>query len=87
MALEHQAGDRIPIDFGATRATGIHAFAYRELLGHLNMKPDRIRVYDVLQMLADPEEEVRRYFQSDVIQLHRLRPSFNLRVDGYKPYR
>jgi uroporphyrinogen decarboxylase len=85
-ALSHDDPDLIPIDFGATNATGIHAYAYDQLLQHLKLPNKKIRIYNVLLMLTEPDEAVDQHFQVDVKQLPRLKPSLNLRIDRYKPY-
>ena len=39
-ALNHQEPDRVPIDLGATRNTGINRYAYRQLLDYLDIDAD-----------------------------------------------
>lgn len=84
--LEHQAPDMIPIDFASSRVTGIHAMAYNRLTGTLGLQSEGVRVYDVPQMLADPEEPIMKFFETDVVQLHRLVPAppIGFRIDKYK---
>jgi uroporphyrinogen decarboxylase len=84
-ALNHQPTDKVPIDFGAMRCSGIHALVYNQLTRHLGISSPGAKVYDVYQMLAEPEEEVLEYFGSDVVQLMRLRPALGLRIDHYVP--
>ena len=57
-AIEHRQPDRIPIDLGATPSSGMSAIAYGNLKKHLNMTAGHTRIYDVVQQLAQPEEEV-----------------------------
>ena len=38
ISLNHQEPDRLPIDFGAMRSTGINAIAYNRLKKYLGMK-------------------------------------------------
>ncbi len=52
-ALNHETADRVPIDFGGSRVTGIAAVAYRRLLEHLGVR-EQVQVYDLKQQLADP---------------------------------
>jgi uroporphyrinogen decarboxylase len=89
LSLEHRAPDRLPIDFASSRVTGIHALTYNRLAKHLGLQSEGARVYDVPQMLADPEEPLVEYFESDVVQLHRLIPAppIGFRIDSYKPGR
>jgi uroporphyrinogen decarboxylase len=39
-ALNHQEPDRVPVDLGATRNTGINSYAYRKLLAHLGIEAE-----------------------------------------------
>lgn len=79
-AVNHQEPDRVPVDFGAMRSTGIMAVEYNRLKKHLNYKGGETFVYDLMQQLAEPEEWIRRQFGADVIQLHRLCPSFGIPI-------
>jgi uroporphyrinogen decarboxylase len=84
LALNHEDPDRVPIDFGAMRSTGIHIFAYMALKRYLGIEPGRPKVYDLMQMLAEPEPEVSEQFGADVVQLHLLRPAFGIPIDSWK---
>ena len=86
-ALNHQEADRVPIDFGGTRVTGIAAVAYRRLLEHLGIR-EEISVYDLKQQLAEPSLDLVDRMGGDVIQLHRLGPTTGmpfLKIDRWKP--
>jgi uroporphyrinogen decarboxylase len=83
MALNHKEADKVPIDFGSTRSTGINALAYYKLKEYMKLTGP-VRVYDVKQLLGDPDPEVLEFFQSDCIQLHRLSPSARVRLDAWK---
>lgn len=84
LALNHEEPDRVPIDFGAMRSTGIHVSAYLKLKKHLGMEAGRPKVYDLMQMLAEPEKAVSELFGADVVQLHLLRPAFGVPIDSWK---
>lgn len=62
-ALNHTEPDRVPIDLGGNQ-TGIHKFAYLELLRHLGMR-DEMSIMDAVQQLAQPCEELLRRFHVD----------------------
>jgi uroporphyrinogen decarboxylase len=70
-ALNHQQPDRVPVDFGAHRSSGIAAIAYRKLRQALGLPERPIRVYDPLQQLAVIDEDVLARFQPDAIELGR----------------
>ncbi|HVO40415.1 MAG TPA: uroporphyrinogen decarboxylase family protein [Spirochaetia bacterium] len=63
-ALDHQAPDRVPIDFGGFQ-TGIHRKAYEALLAHLGIADEQIIIMDPVQQLARPSEAVLQRFHVD----------------------
>jgi len=87
IALNHKEPDRVPVDFGSSRVTGIGAVAYKNLLQYLGLKED-IRLYDIKQQLAEPSLDVVNRLGGDVVQLHRLGPTTVmpfLQIDRWKP--
>lgn len=70
-AINHQEPDRVPIDFGATPSSGISAIAYNNLKKHLGIDPGPTKVYDVVQQLAEPDEDILRLFKIDVVDIGR----------------
>ena len=70
-ALNHQQPDRVPIDFGAHRSSGIAAIAYRKLRKALGLPERMVRVYDPVQQLAIIDEDVLDRFHVDAIELGR----------------
>lgn len=57
-ALNHKEPDRIPVDFGGHRSSGIAVQAYRKLREYLGLKPSKLYIYDFIQQLAFVEEDV-----------------------------
>lgn len=85
MALRHKEPDKIPIDFGGMRSTGISAMGYNKLKKYLGITGGETKLYDVLQQLAEPELDVLKIMGGDVVQLHRLEPAFGIKIDKWKP--
>lgn len=83
-AINHIEPDRLPVDLGATPSSGISAIAYDQLLQYLPVKDKRNWVYDVVQQVAQPSDEVLDYFQIDVIDLGR---TFNTSDEDWYDYR
>ncbi|MFV0528523.1 MAG: uroporphyrinogen decarboxylase family protein [Lachnospiraceae bacterium] len=83
MALNHEETDRVPIDLGSSRSTGINANAYNQLKQHLGVTSDTI-LFDVKQLLALPDYEILHRVGSDVVILPRLEPSLGIPIDSYK---
>ncbi len=70
-ALNHRETDRIPIDFGGHRSSGISAIAYAKLKRALGITSGDIYVYDMVQQLAIVEEPVLDRFAVDVVEMGR----------------
>jgi uroporphyrinogen decarboxylase len=70
-AIGHQEPDKVPIDLGAMRSTGITAVAYNRLKRYLGITGGETLVYDVVQQLAQPEISILDYWEADIIDLGR----------------
>lgn len=86
-AVEHREPDRVPIDLGGTRITGIEPSLYARLREHLGLTGEPPRVFDVWQMLAFVEQPVVEAMGADVLAVPRLNMEFGMRIDGWKPWR
>ncbi|MBI4604952.1 MAG: methyltransferase [Planctomycetes bacterium] len=71
-AIERREPDRVPIDFGGMRSTGIMAVAYGRLLKELGLAGREPRMYDLVQQLAIPDDDVLERFHVDVADLGHL---------------
>lgn len=71
-SLNHKEPDRVPMDLGGMRSTGIGALAYKRLREYLNINDRPIKLYDVWQQLAWIEEDILEYFHTDVRSIERL---------------
>ncbi|MFH1070814.1 MAG: uroporphyrinogen decarboxylase family protein [Candidatus Glassbacteria bacterium] len=85
-AVSHTEPDRVPIDFGATRQTGIMAGAYHRLKKLLGLETDTF-VFDLCQMLASVEETLRLRMHSDAVAIFFKRVVFDLPNTGRKPWK
>jgi uroporphyrinogen decarboxylase len=85
-ALEHRQPDRVPIDLGGTRQSGMAASTYHQLKERLGLTTPT-RVYDLYQMLAEIERPVRERFGADCIGLNRPAVAFGIRNEHWKPWR
>lgn len=83
-AINHKESDVLPIDFGAMRSTGISIKAYINLKRHLGITKGVPKIYDLFQQLAEPEMEVVNRLGGDVVQAHRLSPSFGISIKNWK---
>ena len=70
-SLAHQQPDRVPVDFGGHRSSGIAAVAYAKLRRHLGLPDHPTRVYDMPQQLAVIDDDVLDRFGVDTIEMGR----------------
>lgn len=68
--LKHKEPDKVPIDLGSTIVTGIMAITYNRLKEYLGIKEGEIRVFDVIQQLAEVEEPVLKGMEACVLPLY-----------------
>lgn len=64
-ALDHREPDRVPLDIGGTLVSGITRVAYRNLLAHLGEQREELPVFDVIQQLATPHDDILDRFGVD----------------------
>jgi len=67
--LNGEEPDRIPIDFGGTKVTGIHVDEYLLLGRYLGVDLEYPKVYEQFQMLARVDNElIRKWLRTDIIE-------------------
>lgn len=71
-AVNHKQPDCVPLDLGATPSSGISAIAYNRLKKHLGMTGGHTKIYDVVQQVVYPEQEILDRFGVDVIDIGRV---------------
>ena len=71
-AIAHKTPDRVPLDLGSTPSSGISAIAYNNLKKHLGMTGGHTRIFDVVQQVVQPENELIEKFGVDVIDIGRV---------------
>lgn len=91
-ALNHEASDRVPVDFGGSHETGIQADAYAALLKHLGFEPEVPERWERgEEATLTPSEKVLRRFEIDVRGIDariggvdaRRQVDLNTAVDGW----
>jgi len=87
-AIHHQQPDRVPIDLGGTRQTGIAASAYHRLKQRLGIATPT-RVVDLIQFLAEVEQPILDRFGVDAVGVFRpqTNPGIHIRRENWKPWR
>lgn len=86
-AINHQETDRVPIDLGATRQSGISVSTYHRLKQHLGMTTTT-RLVDLIQFLADVEQPILDRFGVDAVGVFRpeTNPGIGIRKENWKPW-
>ncbi len=82
--INHRVPDKLAIDFGAMRSTGISIVAYDNLRKYLGLTDGIPKLYDVFQQLAEPEMPIIDRLGGDVVQAHRMKPSFGLSITKWR---
>jgi len=70
-ALNHQEPDKVPVDCGGMRSTGLLGVTYNKLKKYLQKKGGETKIYDMVQQLTLAEDWYLDKFQIDVIDLAR----------------
>ena len=70
-AMDFVQPERVPVDFGAHRSSGIMAMAYANLRDYLGLPKRPLKVYDIPQQLAVLDEDILDLFHIDTIELGR----------------
>ena len=71
-AIAHKEPDYVPLDLGATPSSDISAIAYNNLKKHLGLTGGHTRIYDVVQQVVQPEDEILDRFGVDVLDIGRV---------------
>ncbi len=81
-SIEHREPDRLPVDLGSTPSSGISAVAHANFVRHLGLADQHTRVYDVVQQLAQPSDELLDRLRIDVMDIGR---TFDTSDADWKP--
>jgi len=85
-AINHREPDRVPIDIGGTKVTGVHVDEYLEIGKYLGIDIELPKVYEQFQMLARVDESMMGWFHADVIQLEHPVETWGLENKDWKPW-
>jgi uroporphyrinogen decarboxylase len=70
-SLNHKEPEKLPLDLGGTPSSGISAIGYNKLKDALGIRDRSNKVYDVVQQVTQPEENVLDALEADVFCLGR----------------
>ena len=81
-SIEHREPDYLAVDLGSTPSSGISAIAHANLVEYLHLTNRRSWVYDVVQQLAQPQDELLDRLRIDVVDIGR---TFDTADADWKP--
>jgi hypothetical protein len=85
-ALNHKQPNRIPIDFGGTAVTGVHASCVAALRDHYGLEKRPVRIHEPFQMLALIDDDLFDAMRLDVRGVFPRNTTFGFAVDKWKPW-
>jgi hypothetical protein len=85
-ALNHKQPDRIPIDFGGTTVTGVHASCVAELRDYYGLEKRPVRVHEPFQMLAVLDDDLQDAMGLDVVGVFARNTMFGFPVGTWKSW-
>jgi hypothetical protein len=85
-ALNHLSGP-VPVDFGSTAVTGIHASVVADLRKIFGLKPESVKIHEPYQMLGYPEQDLLEAMGVDVIGITPRNTLFGFPLENWKEWR
>jgi hypothetical protein len=85
--LTHKQPDRIPLDFGGTAVTGVHASCVAALRDYYGLEKRPVRIHEPFQMLAMIDDDLFKAMGLDVAGVFPRNTMFGFPVDEWKPWR
>jgi hypothetical protein len=86
-ALSHRPPDRVPLDFGSTSVTGIHASCVAALRDWFGLEKRLVKVHEPYQMLGLVEDDLQQAMGLDVEGVFPRKTMFGFPNRDWKPWR
>ena len=86
-ALSHREPDRVPVDFGSTGVTGVHASCIARLRDYFGLEKRLVKVHEPYQMLGVLDEDLKQAIGVDVEGVSRPVTMFGYRNRDWKTWR
>jgi hypothetical protein len=86
-ALNHEAPDRVPIDFGSTAVTGIHVSCVAALRDYYGLQTQPVKVHEPYQMLGWIDEDLKQAMRIDVDGVFARKTLFGFPNERWKTWR
>ena len=85
-ALNHRQPDRIPIDFGGTSVTGVHASCVAALRDYYGLEKRLVRIHEPSQMLGLVDDDLKDAMGVDVTGVFRRGAKWGFPLERWKPW-
>jgi hypothetical protein len=85
-ALDHQTPDQVPVDFGGSATTGLHASCVAGLREHYGLEKRLVKVCEPFQMLGLVEDDLRQAMGVDVAPVFGRTTTFGFANRHWKPW-
>jgi hypothetical protein len=86
-SLAHREPDRVPVDFGGTTVTGLHALCVERLRGHYGLERRPVKVHVPYNMLGVVEEDLAGAMGLDLIGVLPRNTSYGYPNENWKEFR
>jgi len=86
-SLDHQDPVHLPLDFGSTAVTGIHALVVEKLRRHFGLEEKAVTVHEPYQMLGLVEDDLQEALGVDVTGIYGPGNMFGHRMEGWKEWK
>lgn len=86
-ALNHREPDRLPVDFGSTTVTGMHASCVDALRRHFGLETRLVKIFEPSQCLGWLDEDLKTALDIDTEALIPRKANYALVLDDWKPWR
>jgi uroporphyrinogen-III decarboxylase len=86
-SLDHREPDRVPVDFGTTAVTGMHASAVAALREYYGLEKRPVKVHEPYQMLGWIDEDLKEVLGLDVDGVFPPKTLFGFRNEKWKEWR
>lgn len=84
--LNHTQPDRVPIDFGGTMVTGVHASCVAELRNYYCLEKRPVRIHEPFQMLAVLDDDLQDAMGLDVVGAFARNTMFGFPAETWKTW-
>ena len=86
-ALNHREPDRVPIDFGGTPTSGIHASCVADLREYYGLEKRAVKVFEPYQMLGLIEDDLKEAIGIDIDGISAYKTMFGFVNENWRPWK